>query len=91
MASGLTDAERAKAVVAAKRKCEEADKAYQAVIKEMFPIGAYVRWSERPYIKAGTVIGYSLTGHSIYARNSTNGGRQTVTMTAIALAVLDDI
>lgn len=81
----MTDAEKAKVLTDAKNRLVAADKEYCRTIRETYPIGSYVRWSERPYVKSGLVVGYSLTGHSVRVQ-----GGKTVHVEAILLAALED-
>lgn len=86
----MTDAEKAKTLSAARDAFAAAEQAYKKLIRETYPVGSYVRWRERPYIKAGNVTGYSLTGHSLHVRETGHSRHKPVNMEAVIMAGLEE-
>lgn len=80
----MTDDEKVKALTASNAIMVAAQNRHRAYVKELFPVGCYVRWKEGPYIKAGTVQGHSLTGCNLRV----NG--KTVLIEAVVNAVESD-
>lgn len=77
----MTEAETAKALQAAQEIVRLARKQYFASLQKLYPKTAYVRWKEGPYVRAGNVVGYSLSGYSL--RCATSHGVKEVTPEAI--------